>query len=50
MDFAGTPEEKKVIIIKDPKDYIQYVPGQPKPPIVAERVAPCHVAPKIGKK
>ena len=48
MDFAGTPEEK-VTMNKDIKDYIKYVPGQPKRPIVAERVAPCYGA-DIGKK
>jgi hypothetical protein len=48
MDFAGTPEEKKVVIInKD--DYKNYVPGQPKRPIIADRVAPCYGA-DIKKK
>ena len=47
MDFAGTPEEKKVIIIKD--DYKNYVPGPAARPIIADRVAPCYGA-DIKKK
>ena len=48
MDFAGTPEQK-VTINKDKDDYKKFVPGQPKLPIIADRVAPCYGA-DIKKK
>ena len=48
MDFAGTPEEKKVVII-DKDDYKKYVPGLAPRPIIADRVAPCYGA-DIKKK
>jgi hypothetical protein len=54
MDFAGTPEEKKVNIIKDIKDF-ENKGGQPKRPINVTfgtgipKVTPCYGA-DIGKK
>ena len=49
MDFAGTPEQKKVTINKDIKGYGDNVPGQAARPIIADRVAPCYGA-DIKKK